>query len=324
MMNLKLKAYSILPQALQTQAILWKMPKSYIIEVTNICNQRCAMCPWYSLMKRKTEMMSYDRFALIFEKIKDHAEAISFYLMGEPFLNTEIFKMITLCKKHGVRTHISSNGMLVGAVIDKILDSGLDSLQITLDGFSAESHEKYRVGSNFEIVKEGIRKIAEERKKRGSAFPTLTIQTLIFKFNEKEIPEIEKFARECGIDHFSLKAPNMGRDVSVKESFVNDFLLESEEYKKFNRTADMAGDKYYKNKNFCPQFSNGVIAVSGDVVPCCFDYDAEVKFGNIFEENLETVWRSDKRKKFVENYLKKTNPLCVKCDFIEEWGKKIF
>lgn len=323
-MSLKLKIYSILPHTVKIKAILWKMPKSFIIEVTNICNQRCAMCPWYSLMKRKTEMMSYEQFEKIFKKIKKHAEAISFYLMGEPFLNRDIFKMIKLCKDNGVLTNISSNGMLIGEVAEQILDSGLDFLQITLDGFSAETHEKYRVGSRFETVKEGIIKISGERKKRGLTSPRLTIQTLIFKFNEKEIPEIEKFARECGIDQYCLKSPHMGRNSETKGDLAEIFLSEDDKYKEFNRMENLGDKKYYKNKNFCPQFSNGVITVSGDVVPCCFVYDNEVVFGNIFNEDFETLWRGEKRKQFITDYLKKTNPLCSGCDFMDEWGKKIF
>lgn len=323
MSNLRLKTFNKLPNILKTKIALYKIPKSFIVEATNVCNHRCPLCPWHTLMKRKLEYLSYDNFEKIFEKIEKHAEAISFYLMGEPFLNRDIFRMIKLCANRNIKTHISSNGMLVENFIDEILDSGLSSLQITLDGFRAETHEKYRVGGNFQKVIKAVKDLTEKRKIVGKKYPIISIQTLIFKFNENEISDIENFARKHGVNHFSIKSPNMGRDSLGKNEFSKTFLNESEEYKEYNRI-DINNKKFYKNKEYCPQFSNGVILVSGDVVPCCFDYDGEATFGNILHEKLEEIWRSKKREKFLKDYFNKKNALCNRCDFLDELGKKIF
>lgn len=323
MPSIKLKIFNKLPNSLKTKVILRRMPKFFIIEATNVCNHRCPLCPWHTLMKRKLEYLSYENFEKIFEKIEKHAEAISFYLMGEPFLNRDIFRMIKLCADKNIKTHISSNGMLVEDMIDKILDSGLSSIQITLDGFRPETHEKYRVGSDFQKVIRGIKCLTKKREMMGKKSPKISIQTLIFKFNENEIRDIENFAKENGVDNFSVKSPNMGRGIMEKDEFAKVFLNESEEYKEYNRT-DIDNKKFYKNKKYCPQFSNGVVLVNGDVVPCCFDYDGEAVFGNILDKKLEEIWKGKKREKFIGDYLNKKNILCNRCDFLDELGKKIF
>jgi radical SAM protein with 4Fe4S-binding SPASM domain len=55
---------------------------------------------------------------------------------------------------------------------------------------------------------------------------------------------------------------------------------------------------------------------NGDVVPCCYDYDAKMVLGNMGEQSLSEIWNGDKiqsiRKEFVANRV--TNPLCRHCE----------
>lgn len=325
-MSVKLKLFKKLPSGLKIPILQRKMPHSFIVEATNSCNQRCPGCPWYSVMKRKIEFLSFEDFKIILSKIEKHAKAISFYLMGEPFLNKDIFKMISLCKEKQIKTLISSNTMLVGDYIDEIFDSGLTTLQMTLDGFNSETHEKYRVGSKFETVVNNIRKLTKEKKRRGVKEPVLHIQTLLFKNNKNQIKEIGRFARDVGVDHYSVKAPSVsfGYDDKKRKEFAETFLLKDEDFKKYDRTVASNDPKFYKNQSFCPQLSHCVVLVSGDVVPCCFDYDGMVKFGNLYKEKLEDIWHGDNRKNFMKGFFEKTNFLCAKCDAMEERGLKIF
>lgn len=325
-MNLKLELFKILPNYVKTWILLNKMSQSFTIEATNVCNLRCLACPWHSIMTRKKEFLTFENFKILFSKIEKNANAICFYLMGEPFLNKDIFKMIPLCKSRGIKTLISSNAMLVGDCIDYILKSGLTTLQLTMDGFSAETHEKYRVGSNFEKVKNNIRILAEEKKRRGLKEPIIHIQTLMLKTNRHELKNIENFAREINVDHYSIKAPfvSAGYDDENSEKFTEMFVIKDDNFKKYDRTADKDDPKFYKNQSFCPQLTQCVVLVNGDVVPCCFDYDGRVKFGNLFEKKLEEIWKSKERKEFIKKFFKKQNPLCQKCDIMSERGVSMF
>ncbi|NQU83603.1 MAG: radical SAM protein [Parcubacteria group bacterium] len=322
----KLKIFNKLPVFIKTRIFLYKMPHSFIIEATNVCNQRCPACPWHSVMKRRQEFLSFDGFKNLFSKVEKYAQAISFYLMGEPFLNKDIFKMISVCKEKEIKTLISSNAMLIGNHIDEILSSDLTTLQMTLDGWNPETHEKYRVGSRFETVRDNIKKISEEKKRRGLEKPILHIQTLLFRRNKNEIKDIERFAREIGVNHYSVKAPSIsvGYDEEKRKEFADDFMIKDDGFEKYDRTASKSDEKFYKNQPFCPQLTQCVVLVNGDVVPCCFDYDGKVKFGNLYNESIEDIWRGKNRKKFIESFLKKTNQFCEKCDMMNDRGLSIF
>ena len=57
------------------------------------------------------------------------------------------------------------------------------------------------------------------------------------------------------------------------------------------------------------------IAWNGDVLLCCFDYDAKCVVGNVKEQTLIQIWDGDKvkaiREEFKGGVLR--NALCCKC-----------
>ena len=78
------------------------------------------------------------------------------------------------------------------------------------------------------------------------------------------------------------------------------------------------GVSRYSLAQYCDELDKMVILSNGDVVPCCIDYDASCKIGNIFESNLTEIWMGEKRNLFVESFLKKNNCFCEKCDLPSE------
>ncbi len=64
--------------------------------------------------------------------------------------------------------------------IDDLLASGISTIVITLDGVTKESHEKYRVGSDFQQIKSTIESLAIRRKELGITKTNITVQTIVF------------------------------------------------------------------------------------------------------------------------------------------------
>ena len=69
--------------------------------------------------------------------------------------------------------------------------------------------------------------------------------------------------------------------------------------------------------NFCYRMWNScVITWNGDVVPCCFDKNADHAFGNINDRNLKEIWNSqpynDFRKKVFTQ--RKDIEICRNCN----------
>lgn len=63
-----------------------------------------------------------------------------------------------------------------------------------------------------------------------------------------------------------------------------------------------------------------VVKANGDVVPCCVDWNASLKLGNVREESLEAIWNGSAREKLIEVHVageRASLPACCNCDLPE-------
>lgn len=73
--------------------LLAQYPKSLVIELTNICNLRCPLCP-SSVSYRQKGVMPFSNFVHIAETLPKSISSLELYLSGEPFLNKDLFRII--------------------------------------------------------------------------------------------------------------------------------------------------------------------------------------------------------------------------------------
>ena len=54
-------------------------------------------------------------------------------------------------------------------------------------------------------------------------------------------------------------------------------------------------------------------------MPCCLDAEGTIKLGNIFQNDLQMVLKSERYKTMLNNFQQniKCEKLCQKCNFIE-------
>lgn len=130
------------------------------------------------------------------------------------------------------------------------------------------------------------------------------------KQNEHQIEDVKKYAKENGVDKVALKT----MQVSSYENAVH-FLPTNQKYSRYKI---MDGTFRIKKKlgNRCfALWRTSVITWDGNVVPCCFDKDANYKLGNVSEINFSKIWTNKNYCNFRKNIL--TNragiPMCRNC-----------
>ena len=284
-----------------------------LLETVNYCNLRCPACPWHSTMTREKRMLCSEEFERIFDHISHYTRSICFYVLGEPLLNGHIFEYIQTAHDAGIHTGMSTNGMLLEDHIDDIFSSGLDYIQIALDGLDAQTHENYRIGSNFHKIISNLRLLAIEKEKRNSKFPEIQIQTLISKQNEYRLMEFQAFADELGVG-FSAKRMMFGKTKDVISKNRAAFEPEQKDYHRL----DNPNMLLYKDMGVCPQSNGLTILCNGDVVPCCYDYDGKVVLGNLIYQTWSEIMKGAAKKEFDLNRNLGIATLCATCDMVME------
>lgn len=292
--NLLLVAFSYLKSYVSGSTIVNGMPLAISVELTNHCNLKCPECVSGSgLMQRERGFMDITLYNKIMEELKPYLFSINLYFQGEPMMHPQFFDFLSFI--NSTRAVVSTNGHYLDSdSSQRLVKSGLFKLIISMDGTDQESYSSYRKNGSFATVLEGIRNVAEAKKRFNSPLK-IEIQFLINRLNEHQVPEVKELAKR-----FKTKLRLKSMQVINKEETA--FWLP--ENSRFRRYSMKNGE--YVIKSLLPDrcarlWFNPVITWDGKVVPCCFDKDAEHVMGDINNETFRQIWGGQNYSVFRKN-----------------------
>ncbi len=280
---------------------VWGKPLSLFIEPTNICNLKCPLCPTGNNSTSKGKgYMKFEEYKKIIDELGPTAFSVTLWNYGEPSLNKDFIKMIKYAKTAGLKVITSTNGFVFKNEknIQELLDSGLDELILAVDGASKESYEEYRINGDFKELIQGMKSLTAAKKAQGRYFPYLSMQFIIMKSNEHEVEEIQKLAKEVGVDELILKTVYLWNDSAMAEKY----LPKNKKYSRYLTNEGVACKTSIRPG--CDGLWLGVnINHDGIVVPCCFDTHEKFIFGNALTvKNFDKeIWNSKKFQAFRKN-----------------------
>lgn len=250
-------------------------PSILAIESTNQCNLDCIMCP-RKFMTRKIGFMDFSLFKKIINEGKDYTDFVWLNLFGEPLLHPQIIEMINYCCQAGIKPGISTNATVLNCEMsEKLLNSGLHRIILSLDGATKETYEKIRKNANFETVLANVKYFLDLKEKKGKKRPFTTIQ--VIKMNET-LEELNDFFQKWNpykVEVLAKKFDTWGGTIK--------------EMKPENQKDDYRG-RPYPCKWFWYYL---VITWDGKVLPCCRDYDEKLILGDIKEKSLLEIWNNE-------------------------------
>jgi len=231
------------------------------VEVTNNCNLKCPMCPNKAIAEKDRGFMDLSLYRDIIDQIGSRVNDIYLFHRGEPLLHPQIYDMIAYAKKSPATVRIHSNATRLNREnTEKLIESGLDFISFSFDGYSRESYEKHRVNSDFEKTLAGILYFLKRKKALESKLPFTALQVIEYsgQDTEKTRKEFIKRFQNLPLDRFVTRKPhNWGG------------LVE---------TGRAMGKKYVP----CtfPWYAM-VILYNGDILPCPQDFQSRLKLGNV-------------------------------------------
>jgi len=282
-----------------------EFPIGLDIGVTNACNSNCIMCPHHKLKNIGTMNMNlYEKIIDNCVKLKIKYVTLSFF--GEPLLDKTLIEKIKYAKERKIDVSFYSNASLLNnSWAQKLIESKLDCITISFDGYTKETYEKIRRGLKFDVVKNNILNLIKLKEKIGTNNPKIDLVLVELEENKKEI---EKFCEEWknkvgGISIINMRNWAGGiNKKGTKESFH------------FNYKS--------KRKPCALIWQRMVVDWNGDVVLCCDDWNHSVILGNLKKQTIKEIWKGEKlreiRKAHIEGKFHKV-PLCAKCNKKSIW-----
>ena len=271
------------------------MPYIYIIDPCNACDLRCPLCPTgANTLQRDTKMLSFDCYKRMLDEVKDYAVEVILYSWGEPFLNPRLFDMIRYARDNNIGTNISSHfNNISDDWIDQMIDSGLENLNVSIDGVSQEVYEKYRVNGNVDDATSAIQRLQKRKKERKSKTPRLEWQYIVMKHNEHEIPRAEQLAREWGVDRFRLLGVGLPFEDLTDLNLAEQWISDDPDYRGYHPEKILERGYLYDEPCFY-LYRTIVVNPDGGVAPCCALYHDKFDFGDVNQNSLREIWNNSK------------------------------
>ena len=262
------------------------------IELTNLCQANCLMCPRAAVESRPKGIMSEETFQNIVKKIKkSDIETISFSGHGEPLINKNIFNYIKLLKSElpFIDTVLVTNGaLLTQDTVKKLLELKLDAITISFQSISSSLYSTLMPGLEYDQVMKNIKFLIATAPK----WLRINISVTVHKMNKSELNKFLFYWKQYdNVEVIVLQLHSRGgalTDERIIDQVDNPIMLR--------------GCKIFDNITF--------IAWTGQVFSCSHDVKGENLIGDINYNTFEEILNN--KRKIIET--QKWFPICLKCN----------
>jgi len=257
------------------------------VNLTNICNSDCGMCPQADSMREDRGKMSLELFAQVIEKLPQSISKIYLIKQGEPFVHPQLEQVVRILREKRPKVHVAlhTNALLATRErVAKVLPF-IDSMGISISSLDADSYRITAGSRHFDRALERIGGICAELRAmpedaRPHVFLDFVRQDANRQWSDEEVAEF-----------FSRRFPEL---VSVDIHWV------------FNWQGDVPEgnlDVYEKlpREHFpCCVLPWGSVTVCHDgKLSYCFEEARENRFlGDLSEGDFAEVWNGEEYRKF--------------------------
>lgn len=277
--------------------------KEIRIENTNACGYRCFMCP-REKQTRKIGFMSIEDFKVVLERLPKKPCSMDLHGYGEPFLDKHLLEKIYLASKSGpFSTRVFSTlGIEFSDIQLKMIAlSKLKFLTISMYGYDRDSYKKIHGTDKFDLVQKNIEKLIKYIKQLRSP---LILVLKVFDYENETDGQHNMHAFKKLLDFYS------SNHVLVIKTKAWHNYGNGRTFNPFS-------------KKLCPVVEGvrkNILQVTWDlhVIPCCFDYDASLKFGNLKNQSLEEIFSSEAYHTFIDNHKKGDLSKMIVCQGCEK------
>lgn len=292
----------------------------YMAQVSpaGLCNLRCPICPAHDPDTQGKALLPFATFKKLIDEIGDYLIYVILWSWGEPFLNPDIYQMISYAGERNILTVTSSNLNRFGPEeAKKLVDSRLDALIIALDGISEESYGKYRSGGSARRVIENTRLMVEEKKRRGEKKPFINLRMVISRENEHEVDEFRAVAKKLGVDMVSFKAFSTRQPGFADPAIDRRYAPQTKFFRWYDYQPDFSVSKKAKKYHCKFPWTKPTLFADGEVLACEFDFRYGYSFGNLNEQTFQEIWFGEKARKFRRLFRKNRDDIafCRDCVF---------
>ena len=305
------------------------------LSATDACHLKCTPCPIHYFTD--TVPSKHTRPDVL-EALLPHIDGknnLDLTGWGEPLLNPHLYDIIRRAKDAGVAsvTVTTAAELLTDDRCRAIVDSGLDSMTVSIDTASPKRYKALKGTDGFDTVIAALRRLVTMKREAatdgGPGRPYMQASFLMLADSLPEMPAFVALMADVGVDEVAFKNVNGVWDAETMQQVVyEDFFpvtVDSPARDRFVAAAFAEGrtrnipvrimnDFHARRVGHC--FNNAehrpFVSVTGEVSPCCIlaypvtrygkggapISSPPVSFGNVTETPLPEIWNSPLYREF--------------------------
>ncbi len=222
---------------------------------------------------------------------------------GEPLLHPRVLDMIHLAK---VRTrcivNLTTNGTLLSnSAVERLVDSGIDLVDVSVDALTKPVYEVVRRGGSFERLMRGVFTLLDAMRKKHSATKIM----VSFIEQDENAQETEWFRNfwEPIVDY-----------VMVRTLHSASGQAKQEESRARNEAATL-------QRYACPHlWKRLTVDFLGRIKFCAHDWGNGSVLGSIEDASLASVWRGAELERLRSDHLTGNHQAAVICTDCTDWA----
>ena len=265
------------------------------LEISNICNLKCAFCPG---TKREKRTLSEDEFRVLLPKLQPFTDYLYFHLMGEPLCHSKLFTFLDLAADAGFKVILTTNGTLLTKYADRLCNArGLHKVNISLHAFEAND-----LSMSFTDYLDGCLSFGQKAEGKVLVSYRLWNNGGADEKNDEILTALHSYFP--GTWTPERHGTRIGQRI---------YLESGDKFDWPDLTAPVQS-----NRVFCYGMRDHIgVLCDGTVVPCCLDHEGDIALGNLFSQELDDILNTARAKAIYEGFCTGNAPeeLCHRCGY---------
>lgn len=274
------------------------------IENTNRCGYKCFFCP-RDQHTRAQGFMPLEDLALVLERVGSHRGRVDLHGFGEPLLDRQLPDKVALVRERWpeaeARIYSTLGAKVAPEELERLVANGLRQVEVSFYGFDAETYREVHAVNGFRMARQNLETLCRLQTKYPDTFEVVV----------RAFPT-----------HPDVKAPGNPEEIAEFRRWLADLGVETVRQRSLHNYGNGRGYNPVDTTTPCSVawgFRRRVLQVTWDldVIPCCFDFNATIRFGNLRHQTLAEILRGTSYERFVDDHLAdrlEGYPVCRGCE----------
>jgi MoaA/NifB/PqqE/SkfB family radical SAM enzyme len=318
-------------------------PVCLYLETTNRCNLLCTTCPRTFEELEPEADMSWELFTKIIDQFTS-IKRVVLHGVGEPMLVRDLPERIRYLKQRSIYVLFNTNGTLLNAANgDRLLDTGLDELRVSLDAADSSVFQMVRGRDMFDRIVRNLTKFRQRQRERGTELPRVSLWLTGLRETIGQLEAFVRLAHQTDVQEVYLQRLVFFGENPMGLARAESALFErttSQEEDSIRRAEELArslgvafnasgaaepGTSIKRRREDQPwslcrrPWTLMYFTATGRALPCCIapfsmhSYDS-FTLGDATQQSLPEIWNGDRYVNFRASLMRAEPPrACANC-----------